>query len=104
MPKTKTNETIGSDSSVSRSNQDTADDCDVSSGINFSNVLTLTLPVHIIVRIRDPRSDVMNVRLPGVDFSIVSTLTLPEPLIVCIPYPRSTATTAPPPNLRRYHR
>ena len=104
MRNTKTNKKIGNDSSVSHHNQDTTDGCDVSSGVNFSIVSTPVFPEPVIVRIRDPRRDVVTVRSPGVNSSIVSTPTLPEPIVMFIQNPRSTLTTVPSSNIRRSHR
>ena len=101
---TKSHNTISTESSEPHSNQDSTDDSDVSSGVDSSLVLPPQLPEPVIVRITDPRSDIVTVHRPDVDSSVVSTPTLPAPVIVRIPDPTSKVTNEPPPNLRRSQR
>ena len=78
---TTKSQNIGKHSSISHPIQDTAFD--------FSLVLHPPLPEPVIVRITDPRSDVVTVhRLDG-DSSVVSTPTLPAPVIVRLQDPVS---------------
>ena len=101
---TKSHITIGKESSVSPPNQNTDDDYDVSSGVDSSLVLPPQLPEPVIVRITDPRSDVVTILRPGGDSSIVSTPTLPTPVIVRLQDPMIKVPKEPLPNLRRSQR
>ena len=101
---TKSHNTIGKESSISPPNQDTTDDSDVSSGVDSSLVLPPQLPEPVIVRITDPRSDIVTVHRPDVDSSVVSTPTLSAHVIVRLQDPMIKVPKEPPPNLRRSQR
>ena len=101
---TKSHNTIGKESSVSHPNQDTADDSDLSSGVDSSLVLPPQLSEPVIVRITDLTSNIVTVRRPDGDFSVVSTPTLPAPVIVRLQDPVIKVPKEPPPNLRRSQR
>ena len=101
---TTKSQNIGKESSVPHPNQETVDDSDVSSGVDSSLVLPPQLPEPVIVRITDPRSDVVTVHRPGGNSSIVSTPTLPTPVIVRLQDPMIKVPKEPLPNLRRSQR
>ena len=90
---TTKSQNIGKESSISHPIQDT--------DVDSSFVLPPQLSKLVIVRITDPRSDVVTVHRPDGDSSVISTPTLPAPVIVSLQDPVIKVTKEPPPNLRR---
>ena len=72
--------------------------------VDSSLVLSPQLSKLVIVRITDPRSDVVTVHRPDGDSSIISTPTLPAHVIVRLHDPMIKVPKVPPPNLRRSQR
>ena len=93
---TTKSQNIGKESSISHPIQDT--------DVDSSLVLSPQLSKLVIVRITDPRSDVVTVLRPGGDSSIVSTPTLPTSVIVRLQDPMIKVLKEPLPNLRRSQR